>query len=360
MRSSTFSSLALLATSLLARDALAAPLHRRDDAYTTVVTSEIVTVVQQADGSFITLSPIIPAPPTVVAAPTPAPATPTPIAQPKPEAKVAAPVAPTPLLSAIAPLLSSAPSTPSSGGLSGKRGLPYNTPSLLDLFVGSGSKATWCYNWDSSAGNIPSGLNYVPMLHGLDSEHLNPWTANANKAIAAGSTHLQYINEPDMPSSVGGVSTSVQDAAAGYINNMMPFKGKAKIGSPAVSSAENSGQGLDYLKQFFAACPNSSCHFDFIPVHWYGGVDQVQMFKDHIGNVQDLIKDLPGNPKIWITEYGVAGTQPASVHAQFISATAPWLDSQDNVERYAYQWVADGSLVTGSSLNAAGKAFISV
>ena len=53
------------------------------------------------------------------------------------------------------------------------------------------SKVSWGYNWFSQpGGTIASGVNYFPMLWSAAPEHSNQWEANANAAIAAGSTHL--------------------------------------------------------------------------------------------------------------------------------------------------------------------------
>lgn len=340
MRSSAFSNLAILATSLLIRDALGAPLENRGDVYKTVVATRIETVVRQADGSLETAAPHV-----LQGAPVVAPK-PTPAAELQQTAKVAEPEEPIDTPAASTPVASTGDSKPSSGSkLPRKRGLPYNSASLLQGFTGSGSKASWCYNWDSKPGQIPSGLNYSPMLHGLDSDHLGPWVANANAAITAGATHLQYINEPDMEKEVGGVNTSPQAAAAGYVANMMPFKGKAKIGSPAVSSAGPGGpqgvRGIGYLKEFFSKCGN--CHFDFVPFHWYG--EDPEQFKQHVQDVRDAVKgvsgvakDSNGNPTLWITEFGLNNGNPESISA-FLKKVMPWLDSQDYIERYAYQWV---------------------
>lgn len=300
MRSTAFSNLAILATSLLAKDALAAP-----------------------------------------AAPSSSP-----------------------------PTGGDGSTAPSSGSNNGnKRGLAYNDASLLKGFTGPGSKANWCYNWDQTPGSIPSGLEFVPMLHDLRDDKLSSWVSNANAALSAGATHLQYINEPDMSAdpSVGGCDTAPQDAAAGFVTHMMPFKDKAKLGSPAVSNGitqpgTNKPAGIPYLNAFFTAC--SSCSFDFVPLHWYG-TDPAD-FKKHIQDVRDAVKDVKsvaknsaGEPTLWITEFGLNGGNPDTI-STFLNDVMPWLDSQDYVERYAYQFVADNFLVTGTTPNKAGKTFAGI
>jgi len=379
MRSSTSSSLALLAISLLVGDALAAPLQRRDEEFTTVILTETLSVLGQNDGSYTTLTylPDIPAPPTTTAAPpttaTPAPATSTTEAAPavKVAEAVAEPAAPVTTAApivlpstsvslpsvvvppvSVAPVASTSPSTLSSG--SGKRGLAYNAVNLLEGFTGGA--ATWCYDWGQQWQSCPVGP-FVPMLHDMNGATTASWSNNANDAIAKGTEMLLSLNEPDMPISVGGSDTSPQAAAAAHIQYMNPFKGKAVIASPAVSSSEGTGVGIDWLKQWISDC-DGGCVVDRVAFHWYGASDQAQIFQEYVTEMCTLAAALPGSPQVIITEYGVAGTQPPDVHAAFIEATTPFLDSQTCVDKYAYFFV-DGSLTTNGAINEAGKAFIS-
>jgi hypothetical protein len=59
------------------------------------------------------------------------------------------------------------------------------------------------------------------------------WEANANAAIAAGSKYLLAFNEPDLSSQA---NMSPSQAAASYKKYMMPFAGKAKLVSPAITN----------------------------------------------------------------------------------------------------------------------------
>ena len=53
------------------------------------------------------------------------------------------------------------------------------------------SQVSWAYNWDSApGGSLPTGVNYFPMMFSNLPDHTTQWAANANAAIAAGSTHL--------------------------------------------------------------------------------------------------------------------------------------------------------------------------
>jgi len=196
------------------------------------------------------------------------------------------------------------------------------------------------------------------MLHDLSK--IGDWAGNANKAIASGSGHLMSFNEPDMSAdpSVGGSNILPSDAATQHIANMNPFAGKAKIGSPAVSSTQDtSGKGLDWLQQFITACAGN-CKIDFVSLHWYGPSSAFQNLQDYIESGIKIAQALPGSPKVWLTEFAATDANSAEAHASFIELSTAWLDAQPMVERYAYQY-ADTTLTTNGAINAAGEAFIS-
>lgn len=66
-----------------------------------------------------------------------------------------------------------------------KKGLGFNTNSYLNGF---GNSLAWSYNWyNSPAGTIPAGVEYIPMLWGSDA---TGWSAAATTAIKNGSKHL--------------------------------------------------------------------------------------------------------------------------------------------------------------------------
>lgn len=265
-------------------------------------------------------------------------------------------VIPTTLATLIKPTTAApaAPSTPAvsnpgSGSSSGKkRGLSYNIASLTAPFIGGNSQVTWAYNWGSSSDGLPSGLEYVPTLWGLGSDKVNPWKANAEAAIAAGSTHLFSFNEPDL-----GEQANIPDvnvAAQGFMDHMQPFAGKAKLGAPAVTNGGGS-MGLTYLSKFVAAC--SSCTLDFVNIHWYDSATNYAYFKNH---VMDAYKAGGGRP-VWITEFAASGSD--AEQQKFLEVVIPWLDAQPFVERYAYFMCKDGVLVSGSGVTDLGNTFMS-
>lgn len=223
-----------------------------------------------------------------------------------------------------------------------KRGLAYNDANLVkQLMAGTaGGKASWGYNWGSTPGDLPAGIEYVPMLWGVQPDHTGNWAQKANQAIAAGSTHLLGFNEPDHWEQA---KVDPGTCASAYKQHMQPFAGKAKLGAPAVTNGGGE-MGLNYLQQFMNACVG--CTIDFVPIHWYDAAGNFESFKKHI---QDA-KAVAGGRPLWITEFGAHGSD--AEQAAFLGQALPWLESQDYVERFAYFWV-DNVLVKNPTVAAA-------
>ncbi|KAN0110307.1 glycoside hydrolase family 128 protein [Hyaloscypha variabilis] len=246
------------------------------------------------------------------------------------------------VVSAAAPIATSSSSTTSS---SAKRGLAYNDVSLLSGFESSKS-ISWAYDWGSSSdGTIPSAFEFVPLLWGLASSFTSGWNAAATAAIAAGSTHLMCFNEPDL-SSQSNISPA--DAAAGFLQYMQPFAGKAQLGAPAVTNG-GSPMGLTWLGNFLDAC--TDCQIDFVCIHWYNGGD-ADAFMDYV----DQAYTAGGNRPLWITEF--QGEGDATAQNSFLETVIPQLDASPKVARYAYFMASDGNLLSsGTSLSALGTTF---
>lgn len=338
-------------------------MEKRDSVVDSVVVGVAVQVFEFPDGSLTTGTPYAVSTSTVAGTPLPVstpPPSPTPSPEPKPAAVFAAEVpssapvvpapAPTTLAKVVAPSVAPVVPTPSHTSApvttsGGDQGLAYNDLSLLEGFVGS--KAAWCYNWDSTPGGaVPSQFEYVPMLWGLNSDHLDGWSAAAQSAIDSGSTHLLGFNEPDL----GAQSNlSPQAAAAGW-SNMEAFASKAKLGSPSITSTSGSQtMGVPWLTSFLSAC--SDCTIDFVTFHWYGTTDQIDAFEQH---VKDVATAAGGRP-IWLTEFGATGS--VAQQQAFLDQAVPFLEGMASVERFAYFYVAEGNMVTGGSPNALGKTF---
>ncbi|KAF2147348.1 glycoside hydrolase family 128 protein, partial [Aplosporella prunicola CBS 121167] len=244
--------------------------------------------------------------------------------------------------------VASATSTPSSSSGSAKRGLVYNTFSLISEFSASVSIG-WMYNWaQTPGGTIPSTLEYVPQLWGLRTAYDTPdWKSNAEEQISLGSTHLMGYNEPDVEDGAGGSFLSATEAAEGWMTYMQPFAGKAKLVSPGVCNGEGvrpatgRNQGLDWLEDFVSAC--SSCTIDKINVHWYAsytgmGSDMetvVSYFKEYMEKAYKKF-----NKPLWVTEFelqGLDGVEGADeIEAKFIKEIDTYVASTAWIERYSY------------------------
>lgn len=394
----TFSTIALLAVSLLASNATSSPIlvNREVIVQNVVVTQEIV-VTKYADGFLKTGEPknvgtqtIVNTPvvqttvraistaeepsSTPAAEPTPEPtpeavSTPAPVevasspavfielpkssseapAAPQPttttvKVEEAAPVAAPTTLAKVVSSVAAAPVVTSAAPVSsvGKRGIAYNNADYLKAFVGS--SASWCYNWGGNTHDVPSQFEYIPTLWGVGS-HANNWQKFADDAIASGSKHLFSFNEPDHWEQA---NISPQVAADGYKQYMQPYAGKAKLGAPSVTNG--GGQmGLNYLSNFLNAC--SGCTIDFINVHWYNG-GNTEAFKKHLQNAYEV----GGKRPVWITEWQAPGSVPEQV--AFLKEILPWLDSQDWIERYSLFMASEGLMMSGNGLSEVGKAFI--
>jgi hypothetical protein len=150
-----------------------------------------------------------------------------------------------------------ATSAPAASGA--KRGVAYNSASLVKPFIGQ-EQVSWAYNWAATSGGLASGIEYIPMLWTNTASDTSTWEADANAAIAAGATALLGFNEPDQ---VGQSNISPASAAASYKTYMSDmFGGKnVRLGSPAVTNGA-APMGLTYLGDFLSAC--TGCQVDFV------------------------------------------------------------------------------------------------
>ncbi|KAI9052712.1 hypothetical protein LZ554_002988 [Drepanopeziza brunnea f. sp. 'monogermtubi'] len=204
MRTTCVPFLAVMASSMLVKEAIAVPrhahanLHAKRDYYLdtdTVVVTEEVWVTEAADGSLetqpgvATATGYVDGSPQLVAEPQPAapliaaPATTlvpvvssssgssnlpnAALIEAKPANSYLAPIStlvaakPTTSASLAAPAASA--SSSSSSTSSGKRGLAYNDASLLPAFA-KNSMVSWSYNWGCSqyGGTVPAGIDPTP------------------------------------------------------------------------------------------------------------------------------------------------------------------------------------------------------
>jgi len=362
MRSTTFSSVAVLAMSLLVKDVLSSPIRMRDVA---VEVDEEVQVYKEVDGSISTgaisyvTSTVTDGAPASASTPAPAPVN-------APAEKQAAPAAPV-TTSSAAPVVTSTPapaktsttakassssaaapsSAPSSGG--SKKGLLYdNAGDVSSFFTAQSSAASafsWSTNWNSAISKFPSALKVeqVPQLWGLRTQALNgtddvkTFEANLPAAKAAGATHIMGFNEPDQYGG-GGSQIPVGQAQQGWKDNLAKYHGQYTLVAPGVTNDEtNPNKGLQYLTQFLAD-ETVNQTVDVIAIHWYGGGDNdINGATSNLLSQIDAAIKVAGTRKVWLTEFQYQGTDQAG----FIKNAFPQLDKKAGLERYAYN-LADG------------------
>ena len=209
------------------------------------------------------------------------------------------------------------PSKPSKGSdtsSGNKAGLAYNEADLCQGFKG----ASWAYNWVSQpGGDIPSDLEFVPMLHDMTQPFTSVWQT---EAAAQNAKHVLAFNEPDIPEQAGSSIGSAQQCAEDYKSTFEKGAPKgARYGAPAVTSSLEPGKGLDYLGQFMKAC--SDCKIDFITLHYYGQPDQFDYFERYVKDAKKF-----GKP-IWMTEYGLSSGSDAD-QAKFIKQATELLQKE--------------------------------
>lgn len=237
-----------------------------------------------------------------------------------------------------------------------KAGAAYNDISLVTALCGDSSGISWAYNWGSSSdGNLPSGVEYVPMLWGTSSLFVDGWTSNVEAAIAAGSSYIMGFNEPDLPSQA---NLAAADAATYYKQYLTPYSGKAKLVSPAVTSSSSTTAGLAWFESFISEC--SDCGVSVLAVHWYGdSVSELQSF------ITEAISTASkyGISEVWLTEWALSsdegGISDLTTAASFVQEAGAWLDEQSALTRYSYFYVANGYLLTNGVVNSVGAAYAS-
>lgn len=233
-----------------------------------------------------------------------------------------------------------------------KRGAAYNDISTVPPLTSNGT-VSWAYNWAMSlSGSLPSGVEFVPMLWGAQS--IGGWATSVETALSSGSGYILGFNEPDMTSQS---NMSPADAANYYMQYITPYSGQAKLISPAVTSSTTPGMGLSWFQSFMGSC--SSCGVSGLAVHWYGNsASELKAF------VQQAISTASsyGLSEVWLTEFALVsdinGSGNPAVTAAFLRDVLPWLDSQSMVSRYSYFMCAQNYLLSGSTLNAAGQAYV--
>ncbi|GAA5894702.1 hypothetical protein JCM8208_006048 [Rhodotorula glutinis] len=226
--------------------------------------------------------------------------------------------------------------------VSSKKGVGYNDAALTKNLA-----ISWAYNWGQlPEGTLDPGVEYIPMLW---NDNAGDWFVNAQKAIDNGSKYLLAFNEPDL---VGQADMTIAAVVAGWKKYMSPFKGKAKLVSPAVTNG-GAPLGRDYLAAFFEACPTCLAETDAIALHWYDAAWNVGYFTNYLQEAYTRF----GKP-IWLTEFAGSGT--VAEQQAFFATVLPWMEKQPWLERYAGFGDFVGTYVNSdASLTTLGQAYSS-
>ncbi|KAE8148063.1 hypothetical protein BDV25DRAFT_159066 [Aspergillus avenaceus] len=233
----------------------------------------------------------------------------------------------------------------------GKRGAAYNDASTVQSLGNNGS-ISWAYDWNMVAdGDLPSGVEFVPMLWG--SKMFGEWFSSIETVLSSGASYIMGFNEPDMSSQA---NMGPSEAAKHYTKYISPFSGKAKLVTPAVTNGGGDSVGLNWMASFLDEC--SDCKLSVLAVHWYG--ESADEFKSFVQKATKVAEEY-GLEETWVTEFALSTATTANSDmessAEFLNEVIPWLDSQSGVGRYAYFMCADGYLLEGGGLSVSGKAY---
>ncbi|KAL2066237.1 hypothetical protein VTL71DRAFT_2308 [Oculimacula yallundae] len=409
MRTS-FSTLAIMVTSLLVKEALAAPAIRRDYYLDTdnVIVTEEVWVTELPDGSYATGAPVavgtltVDGSPVLVTEPVPSSTTP----PPAPAVQVTSTTEPSsiPTFSTFTPIPAPASSIAVSEAVfvEQKSSTPVSiapttsaapvvvpTPTPAPVVVPTTFESVPSPATTSSAAPIPTvappvsssgkrGLAYnaANLLSAFTSSSGVTWAYNWGSTTPSIPSNFEYVPmlwglrqseignwDKSVATALAAGSTHLLafnepdlaaqanigyvEAAAGYMKYMQPYASKAKLVSPAVTNGGGE-MGLTYLSNFISAC--SSCTIDKVAIHWYNGGDAAA-FKEYMAKAYKA----GGNRPLWITEFEASGSD--AEQAAFLTEVMAWMDKTDYIERYAYFGVFEGNLVDGTKLSALGNTY---
>lgn len=228
------------------------------------------------------------------------------------------------------------------------------------LLASGSSPLSWYYNWSPYPNSdlIPADtLEFVPTIHGIDATN-DDQTERVIRDLPQSSKHLLSFNEPDGSEGSGGSSISPEDAANAYINYVVPFRNgdsggrKWLISHPSTTGSPN---GLDWLRRFNASCydidSKNGCPADFVAVHWYGNFEGLTSWLGTLNEFYNINSTRNEPLKLWITEMALPQQDDDDTVAM-MNQSLPYLDRQENVERYAWfgafrtddsnEWTGDG------------------
>ena len=231
--------------------------------------------------------------------------------------------------------------TPGTGGAGGtastcKRGIASNTAPTAGLRPGVG----WWYDWSNQGNPGSSGIEFVPMMWG---------SSSLGGSIPAAAKFLLTFNEPNFHAQ----SNLTAAQAASYWPQLQAKAAGLPIVGPGMNfcgpdSACNGTSPYQYLKDFFAACPD--CQVDYVAVHWYNC--DLPSLKDYLepgGSLEGF--EQFGKP-VWLTEFSCDTSASKADQEAYMRAAVPYLEGNPHVFRYS--WFSASNIPNAQLLNSDG------
>lgn len=216
--------------------------------------------------------------------------------------------------------------------LSNKRGIfaPGSESKPIVAAFNKFPKITWVANWYSGAPpDLDSHIEFVPQNYGKESDKAPDfgWTHNAKHAIEKGAKNFISFGEPESPNAE--LHMEPPEAVDLFMKKMQPYANDVRLGSPTVTQPD---RDLAWLSQFLDLCDAAGCSISFVCVHWIWDTSEgrIEDFKSTITKAIQIAKGKP----VWVDNFQANGS--AEEQRKFLSAVLPWLESNPNVERYAY------------------------
>lgn len=229
-------------------------------------------------------------------------------------------------------LLSLCLATTSSTSSTPKRGLIYigrgtrESPGDDIYWAARNTSLTWYYNYSFYSTRTlqqnPS-LEYVPMLWGAPAASAAGDFGRTIRQYKSSGMNINYVlgfNEPDHPKDGGGSDIPLADAVRIWKTEMEPVRSLGiKLGSPA--TVGNAG-GIAWLQNFIRMC--DGCHFDFIPLHYYGGFEGMLSY---IAQARMAFANVTS--EFWLTEFALPAAPLEATQRDFNQSLA-YLDNANN------------------------------
>jgi hypothetical protein len=193
----------------------------------------------------------------------------------------------------------------------------------------SQTKSHWFYSWGAKTSiKEPFNIDYVPMVYGKwDTEET--FETLRNQAAAGEIKYLLGFNEPDGESQA---NMTVEEAIALWPS--LESVG-VPLGSPAAV-----GLNSEWFIEFMRQAKDQGLRIDFICVHSYGGLGNMNGFLNKLAETYDTY----GLP-IWITEFGVGDWDATTVEEHkytpaqimtYMQEILPELEARAYIHKYAW------------------------